>query len=153
MIDRRWGARVGFAGLGLALAAQFVVKSVASEPYPGLFGPSFGSVPLVDGRYFQTKPQVTIIFADASQKRVRPSELLPPSDTTPAAVFRSVFDTHLDPADPRTISWLQERIETILPGRDPETVVIEWFRLTYAASDRSLLDRHRVRNYRIEVGQ
>ena len=138
--------------LGLVVAAQFIVKSVASEPYPALFMPPFNSVPLDDGKYSLTKPQITIVFKDASQERVGASDLLPPSDTTPAAVFRSVFDVHLDPTDPGTVFWLRERLARLFPGRAPQTVVVKWYRRTYAASDRQLVYRDRVRNHRIEVG-
>jgi len=151
-MDQRLRARVGFAILALVVPAQFVVKAVVDEPYPGLFMPEFNNVPARDGVFTRTTLAITVTFADGGQTRVDPHRLLAGGEGTPNSALPSIFDTDLDPTDADTVAWFRSRMTEIFPHRDSRTVVINVVRSTYALSDRSLIARDRLRSHQIEVG-
>jgi hypothetical protein len=150
-MDQRMRARIAFGLLALAIPAQFIVKAVAAEPYPGLFMPEFGNVP-VHGTFTLTSLDVTVTFIDGQRAGIDVHQLLAFNDATPKTVVTAVFDRHLDPTDPRTVKWFRGRVAAIFPHRDAQIVVINVIRSTYAVADRSLISRHRLRSHRIEVG-
>ncbi|MCW2798585.1 MAG: hypothetical protein JWQ70_57 [Aeromicrobium sp.] len=151
-MEPRLRARIGFAILALAVPTQFLVKAVADEPYPGLFMPPFNNVTAVHGMFSRTSFEVTVRFADGGHARIDTELLLAANDATPTSVYASVFDTNLDPTDPRTVAWFRGRLAVLFPRRDAKTVVIDVIRSTYRLADRSLISRHRVRSHQIEVG-
>jgi hypothetical protein len=151
MMGRRTAARVGFGVLGLALLVQTVVWRTDSEPYPALIMPAFDTVPLVDGRFSNTGPSITVVFAGDSREVIQPSDLFPDSGVTIGTEFDSAFGRYQDATDPRTVDWLRHRLSVLFPHREPRVVYIRWYRKTYSLTDRSLLSRHRIKSYRIEV--
>ena len=97
-----------------------------SEPYPGLYQPSFGGDVPVGKSYTTLEPRVTVTDADGSATRIAYEDLLPPTDVVPQTVFRHAFLHSREADDPGTARWLRGRLVALAPGSDPRTLTIEW---------------------------
>lgn len=118
-----------FAVAVAALPVQLVVREVGSEPYPGLYQPSFGGT-VAEGLDYQTyEPLVTVIERDGTERKVDYRDVLPPTPVLPLSVFRSAFEDDKRSQDPQTARWLRSRLLVLDPGSDPQSATIEWVRV------------------------
>lgn len=108
------------------LPVQTLVHHGAPEPYPGIYQPSFGGA-VMEGVDYQTyEPVVSVVDASGSKSTVDYRDVLPPTPVVPFSVFRSAFEDDARAHDPRSERWLRQRLMTLAPGGDPQTVVVDW---------------------------
>ena len=138
---RARAVRVVFALALCALPVQVAVREVAGEPYPGLYQPSFGGVPISGGRATTTDAVVTLTYVDGRTRQLPIAQALPPTGILPRSVLEQGFRDQATADDPRTVVWLRERF-----ADDPGGVVsgfdVQWQRVGYSLADgrRSVLE-------------
>ncbi len=131
---RRLAVRAVFAAVLLALPVQVAVREVWSEPYPGLYQPSFGGAPRSAAVATTLEPRVDVEATDGSVTPVPFRDLLPPTPVLETTVFRSAFYSADNAAEPQTRAWLRGRVAAWRPEIDPATVTITWEDVEYALS-------------------
>ncbi|MCI2239892.1 hypothetical protein MO973_36965 [Paenibacillus sp. TRM 82003] len=143
--------RLVFALAVLALPAQVAIRHVASEPYPGLYQPSFGGVPLAGREAVTTEAEVTLEFAGGATRAVGVEEVLPPTRVLPRFVFTRGFGTQERADDPRTVAWLRERVAA-LDERTATAVDVRWQRVGYSLDDGSRRVVEETSHVRVDLG-
>ena len=122
----RWAVRSVFLAAVVALPFQVVVREVFSEPYPGLYQPSFGGDVTRGSTFTNVEPRVTVREADGSSHRVPYTAVLPRTGALPQAVFRSALGDPVRAQDPQTRRWLRQQLLAAEPTTDPRSVEVEW---------------------------
>ncbi|WP_432544285.1 hypothetical protein [Kineococcus sp. SYSU DK002] len=139
MLTSRAGTLAVRAVFGLAVVAlplQIAVRHVASEPYPGLYQPSFGGV-LQSGREATTwETEVTLELADGTTRSTSVEEILPPTGVLPRYVFASGFGDQASADDSRTVAWLRDRLAVLGEG-EVTAVEVRWIQAGYSLVDGS----------------
>lgn len=121
-----------FLAASVAFAAQLPLTRAFGEPYPALFLPGFGNVPQRGDTASAFVYRSYLIGADDSAPTSIPiDELLPPT----AVLFTTVIDRNIfEPSvaeDPRTATWLAERVDEVAPGARISAVRFEKVEVTY----------------------
>ncbi|WP_432570312.1 hypothetical protein [Kineococcus sp. SYSU DK005] len=133
---RRTAVRAVFALAVIALPLQVGIRHLASEPYPGLYQPSFGGVPLAGREAVTTEAEVTLELAGGQRRTSSVEEVLPPTGVLPRYVFARGFGDQEAADDPRTVAWLRERAAT-LDDRPVTALDVRWQRVGYSLDDGS----------------
>ena len=138
---RRRAVRAVFVLALCALPVQVAVREVAGEPYPGLYQPSFGGVPLRGDRATTTDAVVTLQYADGRTRDLTMAEAMPPTGILPRYVFARGFRDQATADDPRTVAWLRERFADD-PGGTVTGFDVQWQQVGYSLADgsRSVLE-------------
>jgi hypothetical protein len=144
--------RVLIIGVILALPVQLTLDALINEPYPALILPSFADVRrMTDGELtVSPKPVSTVGFADGSSEPVKVDQLLPPSAVPSSWVFGRLFRTKANAKHPRLAGWLENRLETLFPGRDVTSFTVSWVERTFDA-DLTLLSTDEERRIRVNL--
>ncbi|WP_344476579.1 hypothetical protein [Kineococcus aurantiacus] len=148
---RRRAVRGVFALAVLALPVQVAVRELAGEPYPGLYQPSFGGVPLTGGRATTTEAVIHLGYADGHTRRIPVEEALPPTGILPRYVLLRGFRDQRTAEDPRTVAWLRQRW-----ADDPEGTVtafdVQWQQVGYSVQDGSRTVLREGRHVHVDLG-
>lgn len=150
---RRWLIRGVFVVAVVALPFQLAIREIKSEPYPGLYQPSFGGAVSAGPAYETVDPRITVTDADQTTYQIAYQDLLPPTRVIGSAVFRSAFHDDQRSQDPRTASWLRQRLLVLEPERDPAEVVIEWVEVERRVDSAATRDVEVEQRVAIDVGE
>jgi hypothetical protein len=118
--------RVAFAAALVLLPLELVVQRVASQPYPGVYQPSFAGTPLVGDTLTARVPIVQFAFSDGTTRDVPFEEVLPESKLLAMSVFKSAFFEEGRANDPATVGYLRDLLQEKFPGSEPATMTVEW---------------------------
>lgn len=148
---RRRAVRTVFVLALCALPVQVVVREVVGEPYPGLYQPSFGGVPLTGGEATTTDAVVTLDYADGRTRAMSMAEALPPTGILPRYVFSRGFRDQATADDPRTVAWLRERFADD-PGGPVTGFDVQWQQVGYSVTDGSRRVLSEGRHVHVDLG-
>ena len=123
---RRWVVRGLFVAALAALPVQTLVRHGGTEPYPGVYQPSFGGEVPQGSDYRTYEPVVMVRERDGATRTVDYRDVLPHTAVLPLPVFKSAFADDRRAGDPRTGQWLRERLLALSPGSDPQEVTVTW---------------------------
>jgi hypothetical protein len=123
--------RLVFAAVLAALPVQVGVREVFSEPYPGLYQPSFGGAPKSSRVAAAHEPRVTVRSSDGSVVAVPFRSLLPPTPVLELPVFRAAFGQDEVVRNPETRAWLRDQVLAWRPELDPSEVTVVWEDVEY----------------------
>ena len=124
---KKWALRIVFAAAILLLPVELVAQRVAgTQPYPGLYQPSFADTPLTNGILKATLPIVTISFADGSTQQIPYNDVLPDSKLLDLSVFKSAFYGEKKANSADVVSWLRNDLQNKFPGTTPTSMTVDW---------------------------
>lgn len=143
---RRTPVRLLFLAVLVALPAQVLVRERYSEPYPGLYQPSFGGAPRSPEVARTLEPRVVVETAEGREVPVAFRELLPPTPVLQTAVFRSAFYPRGNALEPQTRAWLRGRVTAWNPRIHATAVEVTWEDVEYDvhSGDRQVISTNRV---------
>ena len=102
------------------------MQRVVSQPYPGIYQPSFAGTPVVGETLTARVPIVSFTFLDGSVREIPFEEILPESKLLSMSVFKSAFFDEASANDPATVRYLKELVEEKFPGAEPDTMTVDW---------------------------
>lgn len=150
---RRVLVRCAFAAALVLFALQYVVEPRRGEPYPGLYMPSFGSVPQAGNEAFTSEPVVVVTYGDGGRRTFSARRLLPDNPVLATDTLRSAFVDRDLSGDPAVRRWLRDLVRAAAPERrDPRGAEVRVVSRAYAISSGRvrIVDEERVRT--IDLG-
>lgn len=146
-------ARVAFVVVLVIFVAQIGVRFAVSEPFPGIFQPSFGDTPQQGDVTVISEPVVTVALADGTSRVFDYEDVLPETLVLRSAVFETAFgdDEHAD--EEETQKWLAQRIEELAPGQTPDTMTVEWHDVAYSVTSGSREDLGITKTVDVDLAQ
>jgi len=127
----RRAARWAFGVAVLLFAAQYPIAKLWGEPYPALFLPNFGQIPQRGNVYVTNEYRAFLQQADGTEIERPAVDLLPPTAVLATSVIRRTFFDEKTRESPETAQWLDERVESLDPGREYVGVRVEMWEVDY----------------------